>query len=219
MPRLPTVEELPDEDFDYIYRLVVENGMSIEAATREYHLRRAYMPLRDEIGGITDEEYKQLLEWLYDRLPYGAALANLAARHYNGEKWWGTWNDYPKKVFDGHTYAMINGRPYSRHALDRLQPSRFKYDNEHTVDIGKKSSYIIPMGGDPKHSYGRSIPPEYIEYVIQNGAWWRQPKGTIEYSIGDVEVITNHIGAVVTVRYEHKEGEELIWNSIMNTES
>lgn len=57
---------------------------------------------------------------------------------------WGKWSDYEKVTMNGQEYAKVGDRLYSRHAVDRMQPSGNRY-----------GSSITQAGGD----YGRSVAP------------------------------------------------------------
>ncbi|MCX7570971.1 polymorphic toxin-type HINT domain-containing protein [Tumebacillus sp. DT12] len=104
---------------------------------------------------------------------------------------WGSWADYPKMKVDGQDYAQIGVRLYSRHAVDRLQPSGKRYSGE---------SQIVQAGGYGKtNDYGRSVSPNYVEDVIQNSTPIVQENGNLSYVSGSLQVITNKYGTVVTV--------------------
>ncbi|WP_094605347.1 hypothetical protein SPSIL_002490 [Sporomusa silvacetica DSM 10669] len=110
---------------------------------------------------------------------------------------WGSWNDYEKVIMevDGkhQTYAKVGDRLYSRHAVDRMQPSGFRYREEGAEPIRQ-------AGGS--YDYGRSVSPEYVEIVLKN-ATPVPSQGLLSYRFGDLEIITNDIGAVVTIMYKH----------------
>ncbi|WP_163511245.1 RHS repeat-associated core domain-containing protein [Fodinicola acaciae] len=97
---------------------------------------------------------------------------------------WQFRSDYPEVIIDGRSYAEINGRLYTRHALDRMTPS----------------GYGTAAGGD----YGRSIPPSYVEEVLdspftaRNGIKGPHGEDRISNVNGSLTVITEH-GIVITV--------------------
>ena len=101
---------------------------------------------------------------------------------------WGSWADYEKVTvtMDGEAqvYAKVGDRLYSKHAVDRMQPSGNRY-----------GSQITQAGGD----YGRSVAPEYIEQVIRDAKPVVQENGNLSYISGSLQVITNKQGAVVTI--------------------
>lgn len=100
---------------------------------------------------------------------------------------WGRWEDYNHVTKNGQEYAEINGRCYSYHAVNRMQPSGNRY--------GKN---IYQAGST---DYGRSVSPYWVEYVINNPDAMPgiQPNGNIEYTNGSVTIITNQGGDVVTI--------------------
>ena len=73
-----------------------------------------------------------------------AALAGKAAQGTGSKIPWSSWNSYEKTVVNGQEYAKVEGRLYSHHAVDRMQPS----GNKH-------GSVITQAGGDS----GRSVAP------------------------------------------------------------
>lgn len=76
---------------------------------------------------------------------------------------------------------------YSEHAVNRMQPS----GNRFGINI-----YEGLNGED----YGRSIAPQYVEDVINSAKPVFQPRtGNYSYALGNVEVIVNPQGAVVTI--------------------
>ena len=95
---------------------------------------------------------------------------------------WRPWGEYEKVTVGGREYAKIGDRLYTRHAVDRLQPS----------GLG------TPAGGRP--DAGRSISPTFVEDVIQNGATQSQVANGVErtiHTLGTVQVVTEQGGRVV----------------------
>jgi len=78
----------------------------------------------------------------------------------------------------------VGDRLYSKHAVDRMQPSGNLFGHS-----------ITQAGGD----YGRSIAPQYVEYVISSVIPTIQENGNLSYIFGSIQVITNKQGAVVTI--------------------
>ncbi len=107
---------------------------------------------------------------------------------------WGSWDDYPKVIVNGQEYAVIGGRHYSHHAVNRLQPGRRRHS---TIDGPSGHSEINIAGDWP--DYGRSISPTFVEDVIQNTKPITQSNGNLSYTSGTLQVITNTEGAVITV--------------------
>ena len=105
-----------------------------------------------------------------------------------GKILWANWNDYEKVTVtrDGveQTYAKIGDRLYSKHAVDRMQPSGNRY--------GRR---IEQASGD----YGRSVAPQYIEDVLNSTIPMPQENGNLSFTSGSLQVITNTQGNVVTI--------------------
>jgi len=96
---------------------------------------------------------------------------------------WTSWQNYPKVIVDGREYAQVGDRLYTKHAVDRLQPS----------GLGAPAGATGP---------GRSISPTFVDYVLQSteGVPVVGPLGQarLSFTSGTVEVITEN-GIVVTV--------------------
>ena len=98
---------------------------------------------------------------------------------------WDSWQNYEKVIVNGHQCAVVGDRLYSKHAVDRMQPSGNRFGPN-----------IYQAGGD----YGRSIAPNYVEDVIKSSTRVYQPEtGNYVYSSGTVKVIVNPEGVVVTI--------------------
>ena len=135
----------------------------------------------------------QLLAPESRRIAYQAGLRESAARgnsdkvnnNLNNNKiLWDSWNNYDKVSINGQLYAKSGDRLYSKHAVDRMQPSGNRF-----------GPYIYEAGGD----YGRSVAPQFIEDVINTTQPILQENGNLLYTSGNVKVVTNRQGAVVTV--------------------
>ena len=100
---------------------------------------------------------------------------------------WGTWYDYPKVHVNGQTYAKVGNRLYSGHAVDRMYPSM----NRFGVNVNR-------FGG----SYGRSITPDFVEYVISSTKGMKS-KGNYLHTLGDVTVVLNKYDMVVSILMKH----------------
>ena len=83
-------------------------------------------------------------------------------------------------------YAKVGDRLYSKHAVDRMQPSGNRFG-------------IYIYQGIKGRDYGRSIAPQFVEDVISSVKPVFQEDGTLSYVLGSVEVITNQQGAVITI--------------------
>ncbi|MCW2752457.1 MAG: hypothetical protein JWR83_3567 [Aeromicrobium sp.] len=113
-----------------------------------------------------------------------ACRAASAGAVNGGEKLlWTSWQNYPKVIHGGGEYAQIGDRLYTRHAVDRLQPS----------GLG------APAGAN---GAGRSISPNLVEDVLSStkGVPTKGPLGQprLSFISGTVEVITEN-NIVVTV--------------------
>jgi RHS repeat-associated protein len=113
-------------------------------------------------------------------------LAATAARTASGSSerlLWTSWQNYPKANIGDHQYAMIGDRLYTRHAVDRMQPS----------DLGAPAGTI---------GAGRSVSPNFVEDVLTTarGVPTKGPAGQarLSFTSGNLEVITED-GIVVTV--------------------
>ena len=85
-----------------------------------------------------------------------------------------------------HLSRPIGDRLYSKHAVDRMQPS------------GNRFGPNIYQGINGQN-YGRSVAPQYVEYVISTAEPKLQDNGNLSYKSGTIKVITNQQGAVVTI--------------------
>ncbi|MDG6095683.1 hypothetical protein LOC54_11415 [Acetobacter sp. AN02] len=97
---------------------------------------------------------------------------------------WGTWKDYTKVTIGGREYAQIGGRNYSRHAVDRMQPS----------GLG------TPVGADGP---GRNVTPNMVEDIINGGSVRTTTVNGVPraiYTSGNVSVVTEDAGrTIVTI--------------------
>ena len=99
---------------------------------------------------------------------------------------WDSWRNYEKVTQNGQVYAKVGNRLYSEHAVNRMQPSGNRFGPNITQGYGT--------------DYGRSIAPQYVEDVINSVQPSYQTRtGNYSYVLGNVEVITNSQGAVVTI--------------------
>lgn len=108
---------------------------------------------------------------------------------------WNSWESYEKVELNNQIYAKIGNRLYSKHAVNRMQPSGNRFG---------PNIYQELNGVD----YGRSIGPQYIEDVINSSKAIFQPEtGNYVYTSGTVKVVLNPQGAVVTVITYINKGE------------
>ena len=100
---------------------------------------------------------------------------------------WDSWQNYQKVEANGQQYAKVGDRLYSKHAVDRMQPSGRRY---------KTGDVVIQFGGVD----GRSVAPQFVEDIIKTTEPKYQPKtGNYEYISGTIKIITNPQGYVVTI--------------------
>ena len=95
--------------------------------------------------------------------------------------YWGSWEDYPKTYRKGEQVAIIDGRYYTKHAVDHFTPSYLdSYD-------------------------GRGISPTYIEEAIRYGSVVERRSNSVTYQNGSLLVaIDPDDGTVITVMDRHK---------------
>ena len=80
----------------------------------------------------------------------------------------------------------MGNRLYSRHAVNRLQPSGNRFG---------PNIYQGLNGGD----YGRSVAPQFVEDILETVKPVLQENGNLAYTSGSIKVITNNTGAIVTI--------------------
>ncbi|MFY1634563.1 RHS repeat-associated core domain-containing protein [Solwaraspora sp. WMMB335] len=118
----------------------------------------------------------------------------------SGVSLWTTWAEYPKVFVDRQQYARIGGRLYTRHAVDRMQPSGLRYSGRPGPDEGGLTGgmpQIRQAGGD--YDYGRGVSPNWVEYVIRSTRGTLQDNGNFSHVLGTLQVIVSPKGRVVTV--------------------
>ena len=108
-------------------------------------------------------------------------------KNLNGQIPWDSWRNYDKVTDNGQLYANVGGRLYSKHAVERMQPSHLRYTDKNVA--------IKPYGGVE----GRSVAPRFVEDVIRTTRPTIQENGNLSYRSGMLEVITNPQGNVITV--------------------
>ena len=99
---------------------------------------------------------------------------------------WDSWENYEKVYSNGQEYAKVGNRLYSRHAVNRLQPSGNRFG---------PNIYQGLNGGD----YGRSVAPQFVEDILKTVKPVLQENGNLAYTSGSIKVITNSVGAIVTI--------------------
>jgi len=76
-----------------------------------------------------------------------------------------------------------------------MQPSGMRYSsNSAGGQVGASRIYDVNQ-----IDYGRSVAPQYVEDVIRSTKPIVQDNGSLLYSSGSLEVVTNLQGAVVTI--------------------
>ena len=99
---------------------------------------------------------------------------------------WGMWNDLDKILHKGKQYAIVDGRYYTREAIDRMTPQ----------------NYGIAAGGYP----ARGIPTSVVSDVIENGTFrTTRVKNEIRtiYELEGVRVVTAEKGKIVITAYKY----------------
>jgi hypothetical protein len=94
---------------------------------------------------------------------------------------WRSWSGYDKVTEGGQTYAQVGNRLYTRHAVDRMQPS----------GLGAPAGTSGP---------GRSFAPGFVEDVIQTGTTRSVTVNGVERTIhtsGTAQVVTEQGGRIV----------------------
>lgn len=123
--------------------------------------------------------------------PNGAIYTDVAtaqraavASNNGGKLLWASWKDYPKVTVEGREYAQIGDRLYTRHAVDRMQPS----------GLG------TPVGSDGP---GRNVTPNMVEEVIAGGSRLSTTVNGVlrtTYTSGNVTVVTeDNSRTIVTI--------------------
>jgi filamentous hemagglutinin len=133
-------------------------------------------------GGIGVIKYggKKLLTKLVDNVDVGdVTKIDIPANADNIP--WNSWGNYTKVTKDQREYALVGERFYSRHAVDRMQPS----------GLGSPAGTI---------GAGRNISPSIVEDVITNGTKTNTVFNGVTrtiHSSGNVQVVTEEAGKVV----------------------
>ncbi|MCY0876660.1 MAG: hypothetical protein OWT28_10395, partial [Firmicutes bacterium] len=97
---------------------------------------------------------------------------------------WGMWRDLKTTTMNGRQYAVINGRYYTREAVDRMTPT----------------GYGKAVGGYE----ARGIPPSVVQDVIENGESYEVTvKGEVRtvYNLNGIRVVTAQRGKIVITVY------------------
>lgn len=103
--------------------------------------------------------------------------------------------------------ATINGRKYSGHALERMAPDTPEIRaqlNTRAQEIAKSKGYVLGTRDYSdfmkKYIQPRNVPPIVIEDAISNGVKTSGNQlNTWKFEAGDVTVIINDLGDVITV--------------------
>jgi len=98
----------------------------------------------------------------------------------------------------GQEYAQVGNRLFSRHAVDRMQPSGLRA-SQFQGNVGSTGGMpqIRQVGGS--YDYGRGVAPQFVEDTIAASKGIVQANGNISHSAGSLQVILNPQGAVVTI--------------------
>lgn len=177
------------KDWDAAVNSLQRQGISPNDPTYKYRLYAQFNKEAEQSTSVLlfagGEGLAAIKEFISAR---NAILATKGSGNTGGKILWGSWTDYEKVTVtingEVQTYAKVGDRLYSKHAVDRMQPSGNRY-----------GSPITQAGGD----YGRGVAPEYIEQVIKDVKPVLQENGNLSYTSGSLQVITNQQGAVVTI--------------------
>ena len=90
---------------------------------------------------------------------------------------WDSWENYEKVYSNGQEYAKVGNRLYSRHAVNRLQPSGNRFG---------PNIYQGLNGGN----YGRSVAPQFVEDILETVKPVLQENGNLAYTSVSIKVIT-----------------------------
>ena len=122
----------------------------------------------------------------------------LEAAGEGGKIPWNSWRGYKKVTVNGQEYAQVGNRLYTRHAVDRMQPSGLRA-SRYQGSVGSTGGMpqIRQAGGG--YDYGRAVAPEYVEATISSSRGIVQANGNISHTSGSLQVILNPQGAVVTI--------------------
>ena len=113
-----------------------------------------------------------------------AAEDALMAAEDAGKVTWGMWRDLKTVALDGRQYAEVNGRYFTREAIDRMTPT----------------NYGTAAGGYS----ARGIPLSVVQDVIQNGETSEVTvRGEVRtiYDLNGVRVVTARGGRIVITVY------------------
>lgn len=111
-----------------------------------------------------------------ERVESRAALERLIGKDA-AASFWGHWNDYPKVTVNGQEYARVGNRLYSRHAVDRMQPSGMRYSGAGPDGSTAGMPQIRQAGG--QYDYGRSVAPRHVEDAITTSRGAVQANGNV----------------------------------------
>ncbi len=146
----------------------------------------------EDVGKHGDDIADAAGEVAQDAGKYGDDIATAAgnvsaAAGSAGKIPWDSWQNYEKVTENGQEYAKVGDRLYSRHAVDRMQPS----GNRFTV-----GDAIVQAGGVS----GRSVAPQFVEDVLNSAKpVFQSATGNFIYTSGTIRIITNEYGYVVTI--------------------
>ena len=127
---------------------------------------------------------------------------------------WTHWDEYKKIKKNGREYAVIGGRCYTKHAVERMYPSENHYRAKGPGDpaiimVSDYDELLKRDGNDNSDHSGRGVPPQYVEEVIMNSEGILQKNGKYRHSLGSLEVVVDAYGDVFTIETKDKDIDAL----------
>lgn len=153
---------------------------------------------------------REYAETIYNRLVYlrskktSSKSSDGSVFRDSSTLFWGTWQDYEKVTKNGQQYALIGNRCYSKHAVERMQPSgnRYRQKQKGHPEIVRPTDFLELLewdGKDNEEHTGRGVAPHYVEMAIHGSQPVSQGDGTFIYTNGSLSIIVNSDGDVVTI--------------------
>lgn len=153
---------------------------------------------------------REYAETIYNRLiylnnkKYSSGASGGSIFHDSSTPFWGTWQDYEKVTKNGQQYALIGKRCYSKHAVERMQPSgnHYRQKGNGSPEIVRPEDFLELLewdGINNKSHTGRGVAPHYVEMAIHGTQPVSQGDGTFIYTNGTLSIVVNSDGDVITI--------------------